>query len=128
MPRKQVGHGEGLVPALERIVESTAQTIVSRVKAFDKVIGDRPYGKEKLPERDQVKRYALVRDNPEAWSDIIKQHGVASALEYSNRLEKLSQHYPEEAGMLAAPAMPLEVLLGNQAPSFDEREVESAPY
>ena len=93
-----------LISSLERVVDSGASMIAATDRSLQDVVGPRPFGKEKLSERDQVVRYGLVRDDPQAWATLIKEHGPAAAIRYAQRLEDMRQHYPEEAGYFEAPS------------------------
>lgn len=47
-----------------------------------------PMGMKKLSKTEQVERYyAEVRDNPQAWMQIIQEHGLKGAIDYWKQME-----------------------------------------
>lgn|SRR3990167_920132 len=95
-----------LIDTLERVTDNGIQDILDSADVIDRMLGERPYGQSKLPERSQVRRYSLIRDDPQAWDALIKEHGPGNAAEYAARLEKLSQKYPDELIMPPQPKFP----------------------
>lgn len=93
-PRKDDG---SFVMTLEKAVELAADNIVKANHNISQMVGDRKYGERKVNERDQVRRYAYVKDSQEMWASLIEQFGIGAAVEYALRLSALSDKYPEDA-------------------------------
>lgn len=87
---------------MERMERDAADNLVAVARHMDSMI-DHPYGKEKLTERERVVRYALMREDPQAWQALISEHGPGPAVKYALELESLREKYPEEAGYFEAP-------------------------
>lgn len=85
-----------VIERLEGVADTVAAEIVARAKRMDEVIGERPFGTEKLPEREQLRRFTLIRDDPQAWSALAGEHGWNAAIEYGRRLERMRHRYGEE--------------------------------
>lgn len=79
----------------ERVVKAAADRAIQHHAAIQEVIGERPYGTKKVPERQQVMRYMTVRDNPQAWSKLLSEHGPKATIEYALRMERLCEKYPD---------------------------------
>jgi hypothetical protein len=85
------------VARAERAVKSAADNIANTSDNLTKNIGERPFGTQKLNERQQVRRYSLVRDDPQMWTQLIQQHSMKDVIEYAQRMERLAKKYPEDA-------------------------------
>ena len=47
-----------------------------------------PFGTKRLSRREQYERYMTeVRDNPQAWMQIIQEHGLKGAVDYWKQME-----------------------------------------
>lgn len=88
------------VSSSERSVKAAAQMMVQQKKVNADIIGERPYGTKKISERQQVRRYLTVRDDPQAWTQLIQDHGLKATVEYALRLERLLEKYPDERDYL----------------------------
>lgn len=85
-----------LIDTLENVTDIAVQDLIDRADLLDRMLGDRPFGQQKLPERSQVRRYSVIRDNGQAWSDLINEHGPGNIVDYALKLEQLSSKYPDE--------------------------------
>lgn len=110
-----IGEGE-MVKALEQITGDLTVEIVKAFGRIDHAVGKRPYGMHPLPEREQVRRYLTIRENPEAWAQLVAQEGPKKVIEENRRLEALSKKYPEEAIMLDRQAVVDQMDRENPAP------------
>lgn len=99
--RKKPGKGSNFVDKLERATDVAANTIVKHNQALQREIGERQFGKQKISERQQVRRYLLVRNDEQGWQQIIQQHGLKAAIEYAQTMERLLKKYPEEEQYLS---------------------------
>lgn len=98
---KKPGKGVNFVDKLERATNVAANTIVKHQQALSKEIGERQFGKQKISERQQVRRYMLIRDDENAWANIIQSHGLKAAIDYAQTMERLLKKYPEEESYLS---------------------------
>ncbi len=98
-----------LVDAWEETVDEMANRLVEAWNAVSTQIGDRPIFQEQLPERQQCRQYQLVRNDPNAWTALMKEHGYKATVEYMKHGEQLSRKYPDEVvyGQEAMPAQPM---------------------
>jgi hypothetical protein len=85
-----------LVDILEQVTDATTNAIVAQARSVDKAVGDRPFGQKYVPERAQVRRYTMIRNDQEAWKKLISDHGLGPVLDYAMRQEKLLERYPDE--------------------------------
>lgn len=117
----------GLVETFERITDAAAKEIVTTARTMDKAIGDRPFGAKLLPERAQVRRYTMIRDDPAAWKQIISEHGPGPAVEYAKRMEKMLARYPDEDKSQMAQMMGRMTAEPPEVPMGGEAGVQPAP-
>lgn len=111
--------GESVVERHEQAVKTVTERMVEQVHALRQAVGERPFGTEKLPEREQVRRYLLLRDDPDAWTGILtdlEQGGPKRALEYAQRMEGLLTKYPDEVADWESAAGPLMRLGATEEP------------
>ena len=85
-----------LIDKFEQVTDALAEDIVNQAMKLDQAIGDRPFGYDKLPERAQVRRYNLVRNDTTAWQALLEQHGKGPTIDFARRMERLVTKYPEE--------------------------------
>lgn len=85
------------VAKAERAVSVAANNTATTADNIGRNIGERPFGTQKLTERQQVRRYSLVRDDPQMWTQLLQQHALKDVVEYALRMETLCQKYPEDA-------------------------------
>ena len=117
-----------LIPSFERVVEQGSRLIVDAAKKLDEAIGERPFGAEKLPEIEQVRRYLLIRPEPAAWAELIAQHGHKATVRHAQRMEGLVAKYPEAAAESDAAALLLaEQHAAARAPSAPVAPVAPVP-
>jgi hypothetical protein len=72
-------------------------------------------GQVKVPEHDQLKQYLQVRDNPEAWGQLMAEKGVKSATKYYKAGERLIDRYAKKA------------LVTTELPGMEKTEVPKRP-
>lgn len=53
-------------------------------------------GTKQVPDQEQVKQYLQMRNNDQAWQQIIQQHGLMGALTYRKEMEKKAQKFHEK--------------------------------
>jgi hypothetical protein len=79
---------------------------------------ERAPGQQATPKYEQLAEYMKVRDNPQAWTQIVQQHGIMSAIKYRKSMESLlkrtvDKHMKEFDGM-------------NDIPGFENAPVPAA--
>ena len=85
-----------LVDTAEEIVDITAQEIARQADVLEQALGERPFGHKKLSERERVRRYNLLRDDPTRWHTLLTAHPEEDVVNYALSLEKMRQRYPDE--------------------------------
>jgi len=85
-----------LIDQWEDVTDAMAQRLVEAWRAMSERIGDRPLWNEQLPEREQARNYQIVRNDPQAWTALMKEHGYLAVADYMLRGERLSKKYPDE--------------------------------
>jgi hypothetical protein len=71
---------------LEDLVNMLADSLVDAVESFP--VAAAPFGQTPLSRDEQVERYREMRDNPEAWSGMIRERGHREALRYAKTMER----------------------------------------
>lgn len=97
-----------LIHSFEDVVDELADEIVKRSRELNDAIGARPFGTEKLGERDQVTRYATMHTDPVAWQGLINEHGWKPTLRYAERMQKMMARYPDVVQSIPHPPPPPE--------------------
>ena len=85
-----------MMDTLERITDAVADGIISKADTLDTFLGERPFGKVKLPERAQVRRYSLMKKDAAYWQELIKEHGEQATVDYDMRMQRMAARYPDE--------------------------------
>lgn len=70
----------------EDLVDALADSLVDAVESFP--VAAAPFGQTPLSRDEQVERYREMRDNPEAWSGMIRERGHREALRYAKTMER----------------------------------------
>lgn len=96
-PRKDNAH---LVPKYEAAVRGAADRILVAHKRIHEATGSRPFRAKKTDDMHQLRQYLHVRDNVMAMGAIIQTHGLAKAIEYCIRMEKLLEKHPDQRDFL----------------------------
>lgn len=117
--------GTTVVDQIERLTDTVADQIVKRATLLDEINGDRPYGTAKITERQQVQRYAVMRDDEKAWKTLIEQHGKESVVGYALKLERLLEQYPGE--QMPRPKDPLLMVDPQPQPTSQPSAPDAAP-
>ena len=68
------------------LVDTFVDQLVAEIEGFAEA--DRPFGERKLSREDQMVRYEKMRDDPQAWTDLIEQRGHEAAWKYALAMEK----------------------------------------
>jgi len=79
MARKKVNE-------LETLVQALADSLVASVEAFP--TAPVPFGQVPVSQAEQVARYREVRDDPDAWTGMIKERGHRETLRYARTMER----------------------------------------
>lgn len=95
--RNKAKKAKNFISRSERVVKDASDRIVDHYQAIQHEWGERPFNQHKLSEIQQLRRYSVVRDNPQGWAALIQQHGLAAAVDYAIRMEKLAKQHPGEA-------------------------------
>jgi len=75
--------GNPLEEALERTVASMQEVLDAVPEA------EQPFNQRKLSRSEQMARYMETRDNPQAWTALIEEHGIRTVVEYARRMEEM---------------------------------------
>lgn len=70
----------------EDLVDALADSLVDAVESFP--VAAAPFGQTPLSRDEQVERYREMRDNPEAWSGMIRERGHREVLRYARTMER----------------------------------------
>lgn len=81
-------------------LDDVAQRAAERMSMMvDKLPEDiEPFAAQKLSRQEQLERYAEMRDNPQAWMQIIQENGLDSAIEYWKTMEVRYADSPKPVG------------------------------
>lgn len=71
--------------------------------------------RQRVPEAQQVQEYIQVRDNPEAWSSLMQERGIKSAIKYYKAGERMVDKFTKKA------------LQHTQLPGMDVPEIPKRP-
>jgi hypothetical protein len=87
---------------LNRLVDSL---VLSIQKMMDNLpVAQTPFNQVKVPPLEQRVAYQQMRDDPEAWTKVLSEHGVQGAIDYWKAMEgqgngsKASKAEPELGG------------------------------
>lgn len=67
-----------------------------------------PPGAKERPDEEKLQEYMQIRDNPEAWAQIIKQRGMKNAIKYEQFGSGLQRRFTEKAFKLLGVPVPEE--------------------
>lgn len=70
---------------LERLATLGAERMMRMTEKMPSDV--EPLGAQKLSREEQIQRYTEVRDNPQAWSQIIAERGLDEAIKYWQTME-----------------------------------------
>ena len=84
-----------LVDAFEEAKSQLVKAMQESSKQLTELIGPRPIGGKKVTPQQRVENYKAIRNDPEEWDKLIKQHGPGDALKYALELEKLSTKHSQ---------------------------------
>lgn len=89
----------------EQLVDLLADELVGEVHAMREMIGDRPFDKHKLTEREQARRSGMEWQLPPAgWAAMVQQKGPRATAELVKRYMRLRAKFPDEASYVPPPA------------------------
>lgn len=71
---------------MEVLVDQLVDNLVTTVEEMPE---SPPFGAVKLTRAEQLERYEVIRDDPAAWAGLVEKHGVDSALDYAEKMERL---------------------------------------
>ena len=85
---------------LEQYRDALVDRILADVDAYEEA--PRPFEAVELSQAEQLERYGQIRDNPQAWAQLIQEQGLESTLRYSNMMEPRWQKARGEGGQNAS--------------------------
>lgn len=89
-------------------------------------------GRKKTPQHEQLAQYMQVRENPQAWSQIVQQHGIMSAIKYRKSMEALlertvKKHMKDFEGMSNIPGFENAPIPAALIPGMEQPGTPPAP-
>lgn len=103
---------EGLIDALY----NSMNTRIDRIQEYFR--NETPPGKRPMPDTEQLQQFMQVRDNPEAWSQLIAAKGVKNAVKYNEYGERLVHKFQTKALN--------DLGMADHFPEFEPRKVNPA--
>lgn len=70
----------------EALVDTVADDLLLAIEALPEA--EQPYGATKLTTAQQFEQYLERRNDPEAWRQLIQQHGLGPVVRYARRFER----------------------------------------
>lgn len=120
---------------LEGAIESIHGQLEARIKGTMRAMqSEKAPGQKKISPQEQLSQYLEMRNDKNAWAEIIQKRGVKSALKYRKTMEKLLEKtmkkvekqledeadipgFDEEYSPLNAPEIPVTPSVGPGGPS-----------
>ena len=79
--------------SLEVLSDQLSAWLVARVQAMP--TAKVPFGARKLSGAEQWANYNAMKDDPQAWGDIVAKRGPEGAVEFFNAMTKLGERHGE---------------------------------
>ncbi len=106
MSRQEDNRLEGAIDAIHGQLEARIKGTMTAMRS------EKAPGKKTIPAQQQLRAYLKMREDKNAWAEIIQKRGIKGALKYRKAMEKLLKKTMEK----------VEKRLGEEAdiPGFDE--------
>ncbi len=83
---------KGKQSTYDNLADSLAQELCNTLKQMEEAgLFEQPAGTKPASRLEQLRYYARVRDNPDAWKEIIAQHGQKEAIRFARTMEKMME-------------------------------------
>ena len=72
---------------LDELADEGAERIMSIVDSMPEQVD--PMGEQKLTREEQLERYRAMRDDPQAWRNLLDEHGLKETIRYAKTMQAL---------------------------------------
>lgn len=103
----------------EHLVDALYDSMNTRIGRIQEYFrNETPPGKRPLPDHEQLQQFLQVRDNPEAWAQLVSAKGVKNAIKYNEYGERLVHKFQMKALT--------DLGMADHFPEFEPRKVNPA--